>query len=546
MKAFTSDNNVRHSLSVAIITLVLNIFFFTGMQATDDLSYAEKAFKVLDQGLYFADTSHQVGRVGAYLPLAGVFGLFGINEFSLSLIPIVSSVVTSVLIFFLGKILFESSVGLMAGILYAVFPLTLKYGNIFFPETILGPSLCGASILFLKSNNSGRGMYNPMKMASGLLVGFAYLTTEVGAVMLPTFLLYKFIRRKIDRDDVSLAFGFIIVLCAELLFYGILYSNPFYRFTGLGGTYISDPMLIDANNDLFDRLFKAYPRYFFYPKEELGFFGPLLIAGVVKGVLNFKKNLFLLAWAAAILGFYNFMTVRLDHYIALPVAVRLIYPGCFPLLILSAKFMVDIWQRIGMGAVGVKRVLQGVYIGAVTGMVVTSMLLVHLNKNIGFTSVIARNAEETAYFLKKEPRVVLVSDKRTLAAISFYRGFSTADTLMDFEEYSQLGVKSTRSQHMKVLTVINGPIYNILEGTSGFFPFVKTRKDLMQAAISSSPNVVFRSKFNKGYMFHSLDSWGLLQKLLSEWSYRLAKKLILGEDAQGWVIILSDKITSPL
>lgn len=60
----------------------------------------------------------------------------------------------------------------------------------------------------------------------------------------------------------------------------------------------------------------------------------------------------------------------------------------------------------------------------------------------------------------------------------------------------------------------------------------------MDEALNSSRKVVFQSKSNRGILFERLLSFGFRLKLISNYDYQLAQRLILGEDAAGWVVIL--------
>ena len=498
------DKSFRCCLLIAIFMLIMSISFWQGMQSTDDLGYALQASHILKHGFIIDDTSHKVGRIGAYLPLSVVFWLFGINELSLSLIPILSSIATSVLIFLLGKRLYDSCTGLIAAFLYIFLPLTLQNGNIFVPEPIIGAELCAASLLFLKANPDRTTFFDTNKFVSGLLVGFAYLTSEVGATMVPAFLAYSLISRNATRNLWSFVLGFVFVLCAEISFFMFVYGNPFYKFISLGGSYINDPMLLASNKYLFYRLFKAYPKHFIYPEFGFAFFGPLLITGGVSALFHIRKNLFLLIWAGTIFGFYNFMSVRFDEYVVLPVASRLIYPGCLPLLITSAKFLLNFWQWIRKRASLLRLSFQCFYIIVIIWLFSTSILATFLNLNISYTSILARNSKAAASFLENESSIVLVSDNRTLKSISFYRGLTDSDTLLEFKEHSKSESLGRKFVEEINYIVINGPIYNIAEGSDGFFPYNPQREYLMDNALRYKKNTDFEYRYKRGDFFEYL------------------------------------------
>src|SRR5271157_1928786 len=433
------DRRTNHSITsaflnyfvVGLASLTLSVLFGQGFIGSDDLGYSRFATDVLRHGFALRESSHHVGRIGVYLPLAASFRIFGVNEFALTLIPVLSTVLTSVLLCAIGTHLFDARIGLFAGLLHACFPLKLSCGNICVPEPMIGCEIAAAVLLFLKADPLRQGYWDGRKLFSGMLLGLAYLTSEVGAVMVPGILLYQFLSRKLRRSDSSFVLGFLCVLLGETVFYAGVYGHPLYRFKGLGGDYLDDPMVREANENLLDRLFKAYPRFFIYPYMGLGYYGPLLVISAVIGLIRYKSTLVLLVWAGTILFFYNFFSVKVTRYVALPVASRLIYPGCLPLLVVSAMLIGDFLKWV-QGLRSLSRImLQGLCGCVVIWLCATSILFAYLTRDTGLTAILARDAEAAASYMRGQPRLTIVSDSRTLADIAFYRGFSPSDRLID-------------------------------------------------------------------------------------------------------------------
>jgi len=109
------------------------------------------------------------------------------------------------------------------------------------------------------------------------------------------------------------------------------YGQPLARFTATVDRYSLEPMVVAANTDLFDRLLKAYPRYFVWPNEDFGAWGLVFLAGIGLGLWRFRESALPLLWSGALLAFFNFGSARLDRYVALPVATRLIMIALPPL-----------------------------------------------------------------------------------------------------------------------------------------------------------------------------------------------------------------------
>ncbi len=402
--------------------------------------------------------SHRDSRIGTIYPLAAVFSLLGTSDFSLALLPLISSMLTASLVGWLGYSLWGKAAGLGAGLLYAVFPLTIDLSTFYVPEPILQLEMCLATALFLwaigpRARNAGR-----VEFLAGVVIGIAYLTKEIGALMLPAFYLYLVIVRRICRRDASLFAGFAVVLCTELAYYAVLHGNPLYHFTLVAG-YLSDPMLAAANSDLPYRLFKMIPGMFVFPNMEFGLFGPLLAAACLYGLIRRRESLLFVIWATLVLLFYNFMTVSLRDYIVLPVTARLLAPACLPLLILSGKMAVDSWNRVTQSSARfVRHSGRALLASCAFALTIASFLVMYLNSTPTFTGVVAQNAKQAAKFLEGYSSITLVTDRRTGRAIQFYRHYSARDSFVEFEAASRLGNRLQDEPLKPAFVVLNGPI----------------------------------------------------------------------------------------
>ena len=132
---------------------------------------------------------------------------------------------------------------------------------------------------------------------------------------------------------------------------------------------------------------------------------------------------------------------------------------------------------------------------------------------------------------------MLVSDNRTLQAISFYWEFSGSDSLIEFKQSAQFQYNPGRL-NKKEYVAINGLVYNISKGQGGFFPYDDQRYNIMDEALKSDRDIKFYFKYKKGRLYQSLLAWGLCKKLLGEYGFKLAQRYISGKNASGWIIIL--------
>jgi 4-amino-4-deoxy-L-arabinose transferase-like glycosyltransferase len=535
----------------AVLTLILALCFWRGMQATDDLGYAMKAMRLLGEGPPTIDTSHHRGRIGLTWPLAIIFSIFGVSDFSLSLLPLFGSVMTTPLVVLLGRHFFGWRVGFIAGLLYALFPLSLNYATFFVPEPILSFELSLASLLFLNAMSQEGQTANLQKLLAGILIGIAYLTTEAGALMLPVFFFYLLVARQLGRQDGWLMAGFMMVLLLELLYSTAFYGHPLYRFTALGGGYINDPMLVSANQNLTSRLIKGYPSLFVLPNFNFGLFGPLMIAGGIYGLVHFRRSSFFLIWSIVILIFYNFMSVRMDRYVVLPVASRLILPACIPLLILSAKLLIDLWRWITArlsSLIALKFLSRAIYLTGLMALVSSSPLALYLTKNTGLTAILARNAELASAFLEKEPRLVLVADRRSGNAIHFFRRFNPQDSILGFQAASQLLYSGPREDLDKPLfIVLNGPIVYEKEIFGGVYGGSRTvnadDREFIDRLLISGKQPVFSAQFRKAPLFETLMNYRIIRHLMGSSRHQSKQRLFAQDSSLGQIQIF--RLTLP-
>ena len=348
--------------------------------------------------------------------------------------------------------------------------------------------------------------------------------------MLPVCFLYLLVTRRLRLHDGWLIAGFGVILSAELLYYFALYGDPLYRFTTLGATYITDPMLRAANSDLTYRLIKAYPAMFFYP-STFGLFGPLMIAAGIYSLVHFRRTSFFLIWAAIILIFYNFMSARLDQYVALPVSPRLLAPACVPLLILSAKLLVDLWRWLPTTPSVLGRSMRVAYSAGLILLVLSSLLVVYLNTNTGLTPVLARNASTAARFFAKEPRIVILADRRSAQAIHFYRQFNQRDSILDFKAAPQLLASTlVPDSDMPLSVVLNGPIIN--ESKLTFKPYGGSLSldaedhQFIQRFIRLGTTPVFSARFQKSPLFEALMQYPVARSFMGSFNYQQARALL--------------------
>ncbi|HLH03987.1 MAG TPA: glycosyltransferase family 39 protein [Bryobacteraceae bacterium] len=178
----TDDRNVRRAVwSFATLLIALSALFefasYTGLIASDDLGYSHYAGQIA-AGTYRLVHHHYAIRYGLLLPVAAVYRLFGVHEWTTVIIPLAASILTPFLLAVLCVEITERRVAAIAGLLMATFAVAIRYGSILVPEPVLLAALLAAAIAFVHAQKSRSAGW---ALVAGILFGLAYLTKEPGA-----------------------------------------------------------------------------------------------------------------------------------------------------------------------------------------------------------------------------------------------------------------------------------------------------------------------------------------------------------------------------
>lgn len=158
--------NIFSERSVIIVllfvSLALKLVFFTGFQ-DDDIYYASGAQKISKSGVIDFFGRDYVGglRLGLLLPTALFFLLFNVNPYSAALFPILCSFGFILVIYFLGKELFDKKSGICAALLYVFFPLDTIYSTALYPDLPAALFIGLSVLIFIKGQNysDNRGLF---------------------------------------------------------------------------------------------------------------------------------------------------------------------------------------------------------------------------------------------------------------------------------------------------------------------------------------------------------------------------------------------------
>jgi 4-amino-4-deoxy-L-arabinose transferase-like glycosyltransferase len=337
---------LRHLLVLALaIRLAL---FFGGIRGSDAYAYAQHAINIAT-GQYdvTVDTEYYGFRFAVLLSTALAYKLFGVHDWSSALFPLLASLGTLALIVRLGSAWFDPRTGMLAGLLYTVYPLDLPSATLLGPSSFLPLLSAGAVLSYL---NATQGRASPAwYVASGFCVGIAIQAREVGLLLLLPLVLFATTRsfRGSALPIFLMGLGCAAPLAVEAGYYWRKTGDMFFRVTVV--EKLSIPFAGGPDPEGVVSL--AY-----YPQAMLGlelggfawfgFFGYLALAGIGLAWAGKDMNriLPLLLWLVPVAAYLQFGSMSLAQYIPVLKAYNYFSVVSVPLVLLGAYGLMAAWN----------------------------------------------------------------------------------------------------------------------------------------------------------------------------------------------------------
>lgn len=327
--------------ALAVFALCLRLACLTGLIGSDDLQYARYA-RALMEGHYGETLAeartyeriHHGLRYGVIIPVAGVYKIFGVSEWTTIVLPLLASTLSVVLVAAIARRLFDMRVAIIAALLYATFPMELRLATMLLPEPIAECFLLLAVLAYLHAPQRGAGLW----LASGALVGAAYLAKEPALFVGGALVLHAAWERR-WRSAMLVALGLACVVAAEHAYYvwgqGDLLFRP--HSTQLHSLDLGAAPAPAPRRHIEYGLFTRYPQMMLEPGVSFGLhsLASLILAAAALALKPRRGYALLVLWAVLPWLYLNFGSWSLQQYVLLPREPRYIMFTYPPLMLLS-------------------------------------------------------------------------------------------------------------------------------------------------------------------------------------------------------------------
>ncbi len=426
----------RSLMIILAFALILRLIFFTGSGPSDELKYYGYANDVIN-GDFKLEQNHFSFRIGLIYPTALIFYLFGINEFTANSLTLVSSLASIILIFYLGKYLFNEKTGLTSAFLLAIYPLDIVYATRLLPDLPSTLFMGLGVLLFLygegyerdkkKKKNKVDNKNNKIKQnlyyfSAGISLGIGYLIKEITLLMSLFFCAYFIYKKRFKLAYILIGIGVLVALLIQILFSYYNSGDPLYQYKILEQEEASYVKNYYSNyfvkGGLISRLFLHFP-YLMLTDVHYGLFFIFVGLSTVYFLFKKRKETYVpIIWMLVLLLYFNFGTISLKEYVPYPVTARHLSIITFPVLLLIAYFLSE---------KPIKKMIP-------------FLLILLLISSISYTFASdLRNQikdEKKVYnYLSKNKEKIIYSDERTSKVLDYLFSFKKSSNIISFNDY---------------------------------------------------------------------------------------------------------------
>ncbi len=292
------------------------ILFFHGVRGSDAYAYARHA-ALLAHGAYnpFALGADWYGyRYTIIVPTALAYRLFGVGDWPSAVFPLLFGLGSILVVFRLGRIIFDAETALWSALVFAALPLSIIYSTGLGADSFI-PFFSGLALLgLLEATRTER----PGRIAAWLaLMGLAFYACvsarTVSIIFVLFFVGYGLLRNRgrVFLARVLLALGLPLVLEGAIFLWGT--GDPLKEWHEVAPALTSlTPVSITS---------LAY-----YPRAMVGldlgglasysFFFYLVAGGAVLGLISAPRAIAVpLLWLVPVLGFLEFGSISPTRYV---------------------------------------------------------------------------------------------------------------------------------------------------------------------------------------------------------------------------------------
>ena len=292
------------------IAVAIRIIFFIGFGLGDDSIYAGVVRNIMHGGFKTIDLNYGMNyRIGLYLPILLFFSMFGISDFSYVLYPLLASLGSIIVIYFIGKELFGKATGVIAAILLALCPFDVVFASTLTIDILTSFFVALSVLLFLKGDSCTGKKYILFFVLSSIFLFYSYLIKIPSYFILCCLVIISFTKIKSFKRHLVF-YGSTLMLLLLSFVADHFFSGHFLNCLRTELTQCAQPswyvrMLLDYPNWMFERMHDGSLLFGYY-------FYLTGIALICISITRLKQALPIFIWLFALFLIMEFIPMKFE------------------------------------------------------------------------------------------------------------------------------------------------------------------------------------------------------------------------------------------
>lgn len=391
---------------VLLFAVALRVLAYTGFFGSDEVTYIESAFKLLD-GDWRVDEYVGANRLGVNLPMAAFGALFGRTEAAAAGWSILCSLCEVALVAWVGRAMFGARVGLLAALLLAALPVHVHFAGRIMADAPLALCVTAAFGLFFIAEQRRSWRWH---LAAGLCAGLSFWMKPVTLFVFGVLLLYPVLVRRIDRRWSAFVLGTAMALAANGLLMLALTGNFWFVIDAMRSRSESGYLEDTARLQQSTHAAGYYLQYLFIKVHHTALLGVLAALGALMLLLRRAGDVqlriepvrYVLLWALGLLLLLSLLVVSWQPLMLIPKQVNYMLLFAAPLCLLGGVALAALpalWRRLAAAA--------SVAAGVLLALLLQGSVAVFTANSLGIIALASSRPEADFYVMSNAYRAAL-------------------------------------------------------------------------------------------------------------------------------------------
>ncbi len=396
-------------LAVLLAALGLRLLAYTGFFGSDEVTYVESAYKLLD-GDWRVDDYVGANRMGVNLPMAGFAALFGRTEAAAAAWSLLCSLAEVGVVAWVGRWMVGTRAALLAALLMATLPVHVHFAGRIMADAPLALLVTLSFALFYVAEQR-RSL--AVQLLAGVCAGLSFWVKPVTLFIFGVLLLYPLVVRRVEWRWAGYALGMALALAANGLLMWGLTGNFWFVIDAMRARSESGYLEETALAQQSSHAAGLYAQYLFVKIHQTGLLGYLAAAGLAVLVWHRRKAAagevsreavpgsaipsdavrYLLLWALGLVLLLSLLVVSLRPLMLIPKQVNYMLLFAAPLCLLGGVALAALprlWRRVTAATAAA--------LGALLALLLQGSVAVFTANSLG-TVQLAATQDDKAYFV---------------------------------------------------------------------------------------------------------------------------------------------------